>query len=229
MILQLKYIPIVMNPARIASCDLLWPMMRIIFKASSVTPDFFYVFNLILSFSTCSESFEKICARELLGANVLKSPIVEISMRKMCWDNITRIRYGSICARLLLSVNPSNLVYAFASVIYFRRVKRQISSRYAPCNVLGSPKRKSENRLDATPSVLFSNYLNFSWKVFCKRFNDITASLGYAAYVKQVFADLLTARKLPQHPKKIDETGLDFWSRRYFSRGQNATQTKVRG
>ena len=47
-------------------------MMRLIFKTSSVTPDFFYVFNLILSFSTCSESFEKICAWELLGANVLK-------------------------------------------------------------------------------------------------------------------------------------------------------------
>ena len=46
--------------------------MRLIFKTSSVTPDFFYVFNLILSFSTCSESFEKICAWELLGANVLK-------------------------------------------------------------------------------------------------------------------------------------------------------------
>ena len=46
-------------------------MMRLIFKTSSVTPDFFYVFNLILSFSTCSESFEKICAWELLGANVL--------------------------------------------------------------------------------------------------------------------------------------------------------------
>ena len=34
-------------------------------------PDFFYVFNLILSFSTCSQSFKKICAWELLGANVL--------------------------------------------------------------------------------------------------------------------------------------------------------------
>ena len=51
---------------------MLWSMMRLIFKTSSVTPDFFYVFNLILSFSTCSESFEKICAWELLGANVLK-------------------------------------------------------------------------------------------------------------------------------------------------------------
>ena len=47
-------------------------MMRLIFKTSSVTHDFFYVFNLILSFSTCSESFEKICAWELLGTNVLK-------------------------------------------------------------------------------------------------------------------------------------------------------------
>ena len=34
---------------------------------------FFYVFNLILSFSTCSQSLKKICAWELLGANVLKS------------------------------------------------------------------------------------------------------------------------------------------------------------
>ena len=38
-------------------------------------PDFFNVFNLILSFSTCSESFEKICGWELLGANVLKSSL----------------------------------------------------------------------------------------------------------------------------------------------------------
>ena len=36
-------------------------------------PDFFYVFNLILSFSTCSQSLKKICAWELLGANVLKA------------------------------------------------------------------------------------------------------------------------------------------------------------
>ena len=34
-------------------------------------PDFFYVFNLVLSFSTCSQSFKKICTWELLGANVL--------------------------------------------------------------------------------------------------------------------------------------------------------------
>ena len=53
-----------MNPARIASSDfeilkMLWSMMRLIFKTSSVTPDFFYVFNIILSFSNCSQSFKK--------------------------------------------------------------------------------------------------------------------------------------------------------------------------
>ena len=51
---------------------MLWSMMRLIFKTSSVTPDFFYVFNIILSFSNCSQSFKKICTWELLGANVLK-------------------------------------------------------------------------------------------------------------------------------------------------------------
>ena len=45
--------------------------MRLIFKTSSVTPNFFYVFNIILSFSTYSRSFKKICTWELLGANVL--------------------------------------------------------------------------------------------------------------------------------------------------------------
>ena len=51
---------------------MLWSVIRLIFKTSSVAPDFFYVFNLILSFSTCSQSFKKICTWELLGANVLR-------------------------------------------------------------------------------------------------------------------------------------------------------------
>ena len=33
---------------------------------------FFYVLNIILSFSTHSHSFKKVCTWELLGANVLK-------------------------------------------------------------------------------------------------------------------------------------------------------------
>ena len=60
--------------------------MRLIFKTSSVTPDFFYVFNLILSFSTCRESFEKICAWKLLGANVLKR-------EKLLSGNFCSLRY----------------------------------------------------------------------------------------------------------------------------------------
>ena len=51
---------------------MLWSVIRLISKTSSVTPDFFYVFNIILSFSTCRQSFKKICTWELLGANVLK-------------------------------------------------------------------------------------------------------------------------------------------------------------
>ena len=38
---------------------MLWSMMRLIFKTSGVTPDFFYVFNILLSFSNCSQSFKK--------------------------------------------------------------------------------------------------------------------------------------------------------------------------
>ena len=55
--------------------EVLWTMMRLIFKTSLVTPDFFYIFNLILPFPTCSKSFEKICAWELLGANVLNATL----------------------------------------------------------------------------------------------------------------------------------------------------------
>ena len=51
---------------------MLWSVMLLIFKTSSVTPEFFYVFSIILSFSTCSQSFKKICTWEILGANVLK-------------------------------------------------------------------------------------------------------------------------------------------------------------
>ena len=39
-------------------------------------PRLFYVFDKILSFSTCSQSFEKICTWEILGANVLKFYVV---------------------------------------------------------------------------------------------------------------------------------------------------------
>ena len=78
MILQLKYMPTVMNPARIASsywksykCYGLWYALSS--KRVRWAPGFFLRFyNLILSFSTCSQSCNKICTWEVLGANVLK-------------------------------------------------------------------------------------------------------------------------------------------------------------
>ena len=45
--------------------EMLWSELRLISKTSSVTPDFFYVFYLILSFSTVSQSFKKIFAWEV--------------------------------------------------------------------------------------------------------------------------------------------------------------------
>ena len=69
MILQLKYMPIEI-------LEMLCSVMRLIFKTSSVTLNCFYVFNIILSFSTYSQSFKKICTCELLGANVLKCSVL---------------------------------------------------------------------------------------------------------------------------------------------------------
>ena len=40
--------------------------LRLILKTSLVTPDFFHVFYRILSFSTVSQSFKKICVWEVL-------------------------------------------------------------------------------------------------------------------------------------------------------------------
>ena len=75
MILQLKYADSNESSQNrlewLEILEMLWFVMRLISKTSSVTPDFSYVFNLILSFSTCSQSFKKICAWKLLGANVL--------------------------------------------------------------------------------------------------------------------------------------------------------------
>ena len=67
---------------------MLWSVIRVIFKTSSVTPDFFYVFNLVLSFSTCSQSFNKICVWEVLGANVLNSfDILVVALQKRFADD----------------------------------------------------------------------------------------------------------------------------------------------
>ena len=63
------------NPRNAVVCDT--PYLQNEFGDSR----FFYVFNLILSFSTCSQSFKKICAWELLGANVLKIKKYELYLK----------------------------------------------------------------------------------------------------------------------------------------------------
>ena len=45
--------------------EMLWSELRLTLKTSSVTPDFFYVFYRILSFSTVSQSFKNICVGEV--------------------------------------------------------------------------------------------------------------------------------------------------------------------
>ena len=50
-------------------------------------PRFFYVFSIISSFSTCSQSFKKICTWELLGANVLKFLLILLLSRS--YGNVT--------------------------------------------------------------------------------------------------------------------------------------------
>ena len=47
--------------------EMLWSELRLILKTSSVTPDFFYFFYLILSFATVSQSFKIICVWEVFG------------------------------------------------------------------------------------------------------------------------------------------------------------------
>ena len=63
------------NPRNAVVCDT--PYLQNEFGDSR----FFYVFNLILSFSTCSQSFKKICTWELLGANVLKIKKYELYLK----------------------------------------------------------------------------------------------------------------------------------------------------
>ena len=93
-------------------------MIRLIFKTRSVTPEFFNVFNLILSFSTCSQSFKKICVWELLGTNVLKmyrsavlskisNVITDISKKKLTMSNQKRN-----AASFVINVVAVHLVYA---------------------------------------------------------------------------------------------------------------------
>ena len=80
---------------------MLWSVLRLIFKTSSVTPDFFYVFNLILSFSTGSQSFKKnLCVGSFWARTSLSGGVGVENSCKLCkprnaherdliyWDNV---------------------------------------------------------------------------------------------------------------------------------------------
>ena len=61
--------------------EMLWSELRLILKTSSVTPDFFYVFYLILSFSSVSQSFEKICVGSFWARTSLRpEPIIFVRL-----------------------------------------------------------------------------------------------------------------------------------------------------
>ena len=77
MILQLKYMPILRNPVRLIASRTGNPRNAMVCDTFILQNEFgdprnLYVFNIILSFSTCSQSLKKICKWEILGANVLK-------------------------------------------------------------------------------------------------------------------------------------------------------------
>ena len=68
---------------------MLWSELRFILKTSSVTPDFFYVFYLILSFSV--KVLKKSVCGKFLGANVLnKAKVLPVKTTR------ARARVGEI-------------------------------------------------------------------------------------------------------------------------------------
>ena len=90
---------------------MLWSVIRLIFKTSSVTPDFFYVFNLILSFSTCSQSFKK-SVRGNFWARTSLSPGQTIAtcqrnISQHCWAQHVACVWPPCCD--MLGVVGSNL------------------------------------------------------------------------------------------------------------------------
>ena len=95
---------------------------------------FVYVFNLILSFSTCSQSFNKICTWDVLGVNVLSYrdfretgpanlPARVHKHKSKMTDCVFKLLRRSVDGKRLMIVNGWNvLIWTFRSN-YVRRVK----------------------------------------------------------------------------------------------------------
>ena len=125
-------------------------MIRLIFKTSSVTPEFSYVFNLILSFSTCSQSFKKICTWELLGANIESIKLID-SRHDGCSQYVLKI-----LVNLSLSV-LIKMVLIKKSVTEFGKMEIRSSKNTCKATVLKryfislnevTPLRKSKLKVD---------------------------------------------------------------------------------
>ena len=113
---------------------MLCSLMRLIFKTSSVTSDFFYVFNIILSFSNFSQSFKKICTWELLG---VKTESVSVLFRFVIVAVFERIaveytyRVFSLFATQF-TVEKSNLVESFAMIDCFCSTTSYFERNFTP-------------------------------------------------------------------------------------------------
>ena len=116
--------------------------MRLIFQTSSVTPDVFYVFNIILSVSNCSQSLKKICTWELLGANVLNIYTFESFCKNffilcLTMERLFRrfFQYSVICyfskyIRLVLTdFHENNVFYRKCMWLQLRQVLKKIHQR----------------------------------------------------------------------------------------------------
>ena len=120
---------------------MLWSVIRVIFKTSSVTPEFFYVFNLVLSFSTCSQSFNKICVWEVLGANVLKQILALSGLS----DAMALFSVFSIFARFPI-IQPKRFILCILTYTVIFYLMRVVLSRFYIFWVRLSPDRCFSNR-----------------------------------------------------------------------------------
>ena len=86
-------------------------------------PDFFYVFNLVLSFSTYSQSFNKICLWEVLGANVLK--LCPILTARQCLL-LTEASTSGSCLLLARQASEVSWEYFLGNLNYRNAIRKQL-------------------------------------------------------------------------------------------------------
>ena len=168
-----------------------------------MTPDFFfYVFNLILSFSTCSESFEKICAWELLGANVLNRALNNLAqeLRFQAWLSRYTL-YNRTCIKLyrikrspfitrsafkdpkIISLNYRRLVRAYESLWDTGEILETLTGFQA--NECGFAERLSFSSIRTKHKASLDTLPCVSKQLLWRRGNSIQQHLNEIAKNKQ--------------------------------------------